>query len=275
MKQILIPTDFSENAWTAASYALQLFANEECVFYLLHAAPVKSSRISSFSNKLMRVMQENAAKDLKHLQERIEKNYANAKHSYKTVTSSHDIDQAVNIAVEKHKIDLVVMGTKGATGAKEIFLGSNTVEIMNNLNKCPVLAVPENVIYKVPKNIGFSSGFKRLYNSDELDKVKDLVNLHKAKLHVFHIQTEEELTKHQTENFNALQMYLDDVDSNYVTITQYTNKTDEIIDFIEDEAIDVLIMIKYEHSFLENLFREPVIVNLGHKLTIPFMVIPV
>ena len=69
-------------------------------------------------------------------------------------------------------------------------------------------------------------------------------------------------------------MYLEDVDSECIEIPQYTNKTDEIINFINNEGIDILTMIKYEHSFFAKLFREPVITNLGHQLTIPFMVIP-
>ena len=36
-KNILIPTDFSENAWNALSYALNLFKDEKCTFYLLNA----------------------------------------------------------------------------------------------------------------------------------------------------------------------------------------------------------------------------------------------
>lgn len=274
MKHILIPTDFSENAWTATVYALKLFTNEQCVFHLLHSAPVKSSRISSFSNKLTRVMQENAVNDLKHLLERVEKTYANPNHSFKISTSTHDIEQAVAIAVENHDIDLIVMGTKGATGAKEIFLGSNTVEIISNLSKCPILAIPTGIEYKKPENIGFSSGFKRLYNSTELDEIKNLISLYNSKLNVFHIQTNEELDTSQKENLDSLQMYLKNVETNYTEITQYTNITDEIIDLINTNKIDILTMIKYKHSFFENLFREHVITNLGHQLTIPFMVIP-
>lgn len=274
MKRILIPTDFSENAWTATVYALNLFADKECVFHLLHAAPVKSSRISSFSNKLARVMQENAVKDLKHLQERLEKTHSNAKHSFSISTSTYDIEQAVSIAVENHNIDLVIMGTKGATGSKEIFVGSNTVEVMSTLSKCPVLAIPSNTAYTTPKNIGFSSGFKRLYNSKELDEIRNLANLHNSKLHIFHIQTANELNTSQKENLDSLQMYLDDVQSNYVELSQNTSITNEITNFINNENIDVLTMIKYKHNFFENLFREPVIANLGHKLNIPFMVIP-
>lgn len=274
MKQILIPTDFSDNAWKATVYALKLFANQKCVFYLLHSAPIKSSRISSFSNKLSRVMQENAVKDLKHLQERIEKTYANANHNFKVLTSSHGIEQAVSIAVGNHDIDLVVMGTKGATGAKEMFLGSNTIEIIGGTSKCPVLAIPDTTEYKELKNIGFSSDLNRLYSDVELEPIKELASIHGSILNIFHIKTEKDLSNLQQENLDALQMFIENVESKYHEFPHYTNKTNEIIDFINEKNIDVLAMIKYKHSFFENLFREPVIKNLGHQLAIPLLVIP-
>ena len=37
MKKILLPTDFSDSAWNAITYAMDFFKNEVCTFYLLHA----------------------------------------------------------------------------------------------------------------------------------------------------------------------------------------------------------------------------------------------
>ncbi|WP_370003018.1 universal stress protein, partial [Winogradskyella sp.] len=36
MANILIPTDFSDNAWNAIEYAVEFFKNSSCNFYLLH-----------------------------------------------------------------------------------------------------------------------------------------------------------------------------------------------------------------------------------------------
>ena len=40
MKNILIPTDFSDNAWNAITYAINLFKKKECTFYLVNVLPV-------------------------------------------------------------------------------------------------------------------------------------------------------------------------------------------------------------------------------------------
>ena len=36
MKHILLPTDFSDNSWNAITYAIQLFKDEACVFFILN-----------------------------------------------------------------------------------------------------------------------------------------------------------------------------------------------------------------------------------------------
>ena len=52
-KSILLPTDFSDNSWSAIVYALKLYAETECTFYLLNSIETHASVMSDFSNKLL------------------------------------------------------------------------------------------------------------------------------------------------------------------------------------------------------------------------------
>ena len=63
-RKILLPTDFSDNAWNAAVYALKLFKDEVCTFYFLNSTSIKVSTLSNLSNKLLRAMQDDAKKEL-------------------------------------------------------------------------------------------------------------------------------------------------------------------------------------------------------------------
>ena len=65
----------------------------------------------------------------------------NANHDFEIILSADDLEDAMNMAIAKHHIDVVVMGTKGATGAKEIFFGSNTVRMIKKTKQCPLLIV--------------------------------------------------------------------------------------------------------------------------------------
>lgn len=54
--------------------------------------------------------------------------------------------------MKEQKIDLVVMGTKGASGVTEILIGSNTADVIEKCH-CPVLAIPAESDFKTPTKV--------------------------------------------------------------------------------------------------------------------------
>ncbi len=274
MTNILLPTDFSDNAWNAIVYTLKLYAHETCTFYLLNATQLKASRISSFSNKLLTTMRENAKNDLLKLKAQIEKTNANGNHEFEVILSLGSLDDAIEMAIEKHAIDLVAMGTKGATGAKSILFGSNTTKIFKKVKACPVLAIPDNYEFVTPKQIAFPTDFNRYCDAKELHYLKRLADLYNATIRVIHINEEDRLTEHQEKNFTTLRQYLKNYVHSFHWIPTYASKTTEINDCIEELEIDILAMVYYSHSMIESITREPVIKKIGFHLKIPFMVIP-
>ena len=274
MTNILLPTDFSNNSWNAIVYALKLYAHETCTFYLLNATQLKTSRISSFSNKLLTTMRENAKNDLLKLTEQIEKPNENENHKFEAILSLESLEDAIETAIEKHAIDLVIMGTKGATGAKSILFGSNATTIFKKVKKCPVLAIPANYEFVTPKQIAFPTDFNRYCDAKELHNLKKIADLYKATIRVVHINEKDKLTDEQEKNFTTLRQYLKNHVHSFHWIPTYANKTTEINDCIEELEIDILVMVYYTHSFLESITHEPVIKKIGFQLKIPLMVIP-
>lgn len=57
------------------------------------------------------------------------------------------IVQINTIARAAANIDLIVMGTRGASGMMELFFGSNTADVIEQVRVCPVLAVPSKARY--------------------------------------------------------------------------------------------------------------------------------
>ncbi|QHI35648.1 hypothetical protein IMCC3317_09940 [Kordia antarctica] len=274
MTKILLPTDFSDNAWSAIVYALKLYANVECTFYLLNSIKLEASRISSFSNKLLSTMREDAKKDLVALKAKLEHADATKNHTFEVILSIKNLDDAIETAIEKHAIDSIVMGTKGATGAKEIFFGSNATKIVKKIKNCPVLLVPENYEFVVPKQIAFPTDFNRYCDAKELQYLKNMAGLYNSKIRVVHINVEEKLNENQENNFTTLKQYLSKYEHSFHWIPAYASKASSITDFIEELEIDMLAMVQYSHSFLERITREPVIKKIGFRPTIPFLVIP-
>ncbi|SHH66670.1 universal stress protein [Winogradskyella jejuensis] len=272
-RRILLPTDFSDNSWSAIVYALKLFKDEECIFYLLNSIALKASTISNFSNSLLKVMKENALKELDALKKQIETADANANHEFYNVLSTQDLYDAIKFEVKQNNIDLIVMGTKGATGAKEIFLGSNTIRVIKKIKNCPILIVPDEYDYVIPRQITFPTDFKKHYREEELNTLKSIVELHDSKIRVLHINEEEELSITQEKNCNNLKAELSNFKLSFHWMPDYSTKETEINEFIKDLGINILFMVNYKRSLIEKIMNEPVIKKIGLQPVIPFLVI--
>ena len=86
---------------------------------------------------------------------KIEERNANTLHSFKTIALYDFFVDGINAEVEKNNIDIIIMGTKGATGFKGAVVGSNTGDVITKV-KCPLLAIPEDALYKRNKGNRFS-----------------------------------------------------------------------------------------------------------------------
>ena len=273
-RHILLPTDFSDNAWSAIVYALKLYADEVCKFYILNSVAMHASTMSNLSNHLLRVMKENALRDLIELKETIVASDANANHEFEIVLSTQDLDDAINSAVKNHEIDRIVMGTKGATGAKELFFGSNTVKILKQVRLCPILIVPDEHDFIRPRQIAFPTDYKRFFSEKDLKPIKDLTELYHSKIRVLHINKEETLDEDQKHNYTNLKDALGNYEHSFHWMPDYSTKETEIREFINDLEIDMLAMVNYRHSCLESILKEPVIKKIGFKPEVPFLVVP-
>lgn len=273
MYNILLPTDFSDNAWSAAVYALHLYKEQEAKFYFLHSNKMKVSTMSNFSNKLLRTMADNALKELKELKTMAEISNANANHQFEVILCPLDIDDAIESAIKKHNIDLVVMGTKGASGTQGFLFGSNTVHMIKKVKHCPVLIVPEEFDFVKPTQIAFPTDYNRFYG-EEILPIKRMAELYDSKVRILHINKEDELSEIQKYNLEMLRTYLKDNEHSFHWMPDYATKTQEINDFIEELDINILAMVNYKHSLLESIVKEPVIKKIGFRPVVPVLVIP-
>jgi len=272
---VLIPTDFSDNAWNTVVYALKLYQKQDCHFYFLHATKIRLKNSAISSSKLSDVIKEAAAKEIGQLKKLAEASTINKHHKFMSIISSEDIIDAIEIAVIKHNIDVVVLGTKGATGAKKIFFGSNTVDVIKKMRLRPILVVPDEYDFIVPKQIAFPTDFNRLYNHVQLQPIIDLAKLFNSRIRIVHINKEKELSRLQEDNLEILKECLNPLLYSFHWMPDYVKLTKEINVFIEELNIDMLVMLNYKHSFIQDIVNEPVVENIGFNPKTPFLVVPV
>ena len=277
MKKILLPTDFSENSWNAISYALQLFKDEKCTFYLLHTYTpivyhVEYVMMSASQIGLEDIVKQQALKSLEGFEKRIEEQYSNPNHSFKSQVVFNTLTLEVAEQVKEHQIDYVVMGTKGATGAKEVLFGSNAVHIFKQA-KCPVLAIPDSFDFETPSHILFPTDYEIDYKNEQVKPLVELSKIHQTKINVLNVSYGRDLAPNQQKNKATLSSLFKDLNYEFFSVKNQ-EITQAISDFQAETPADLLIMINNKHSFFENLFFKSTISQIGFHLNIPFLVVP-
>ncbi|NNC70189.1 MAG: universal stress protein [Flavobacteriaceae bacterium] len=277
MKNIALPTDFSKNSENAIDYALNLFKDEACRFYLLHTyTPIIYSydfnmSAGNYADDVSEMVKKNAEERLKSQLKKLNKKHKNDKHSFELVTSFNTLTDELKSFTKKHDIELIVMGTKGASGAQEVLFGTNTIHVINKV-KCPVMAIPNEYKFEPPVDILFPTDYKIDYDDKHLNIIKAIALNFKSKIHIVHV-TSDELNYEQSKNSVTLERLLLEYDDVYETVRD--DYIPEAINSYQNQnQTQLLAMINNKHSFFENLFFKPVISRISLHLKTPFLVIP-
>jgi len=277
MIKVLLPTDFSENAFHAISYAVKLLENSTCIFYLVHAyvPPVYRMDYALGSPGQLGLPDDEryrAEEALENLRKKIEAQHHVSKHTFVTHAAFNGLTDEIRSISQKENIDFIVMGTQGATGAKEILFGSNTVHVIQK-SGIPVLAVPNGFEYKPPQNILFPTDYEADYNKAHLDFLLKFSKLWRSKLYILHVTSAEGLDQDQTDNKVYLEGRLLEQNHEFYDLPDQELIT-AINGFQKERPVDLLTMVKNKHTFLERLFVEPIIKNIGLHSQVPFLVLP-
>ena len=277
MKNILLPTDFSNNAWNAICYALEFFKTEKCEFQILHTYTPTFYRMdylmggptfSAIPDKGVDIAQAGLDKTLVD----IKLKFNNPKHTFKTLSAFNTLTNEILELSETKDFDLIVMGTQGATGAKEIFLGTNTVHVIRK-SKIPILVVPVGYEFKEINSIIFPTDYEQLYQDKDLKLLINLLNTHNAKLTILHVKEEYDLVDEQKVNKKALMDYFKNINPDFVE-ERGKLMPEAIRTYIEEHQSGLLVMMSRKHSFLERLTVKSNVDFIGYHTTIPFLVIP-
>ncbi len=279
MKKVLLPTDFSDNAWNALFTALKLYTGVACHFYLLNAHEPNFANLMGNKGKqrlgfIYDSMEAYSNQEMDKVLDYLKKNHKNSKHTFEGISRTDDLVSAIKEMVLKKDIEMIIMGTQGATGAKEVFIGSNTVKAIKAIRNRPVIAVPENYDFKALKNIVFPTDFMSPYESFELKPLVELASLWTTKIRVFQVGQEFLMTDIQITNRELLSERLKEIAHDYFDVEFKTSVVDAIGQFAKEQDADMISLVHYEHTFMEKMIREPVVKKVAFHTRIPLLVLP-
>ncbi len=280
MKKVLVPTDFSDNAWDALTYAIRLYDDIPCTFYILNTYETNPSRMPNTmhqfaARKVSEVLQKESEEKLQQIVAHLEENMLNDKHTYVSQSKLGTLVSIVQHIVEKEHIDLIVMGTSGATGLKEVFMGSNTVKIIKHVDTCPILCVPEKYVYEELEQLIFATDYKKSLDKQALSCIIELQKIHNLSIRFVYIKKERKFSELQAYNRELLGTYFEKDLTMFEEIESDAALSKTITLYAEKENVNLICLAKYEHSFIEKLTHEPVIKKIGFHTSIPLLITPV
>lgn len=163
-----------------------------------------------------------------------------------------NVTDSVLSVIEEHKVDLVVMGTAGASGMKEFFIGSNTEKIVR-FAPVPVFAVHTAQRLSDIRNIVFPTSFDFSQNV-LVDKVKALREFFDATLHLLYVITPESNFSDK-EAMTSLENYARfyDLDHYRLNLIHQQHEPQGILEFASALDQSIIAMATHGHSGIAHL----------------------
>ncbi|MGB0777034.1 MAG: universal stress protein [Flavobacteriaceae bacterium] len=255
MKRILVPIDFSDQARAAAMVAADIARKTDSEIHLLHMLelPVDMVDPTGITNvtgptALFYMEQtqkefEEFAKDPMFKDLKVVQNLQFAK------TFSGIIQGA-----EKAEIDLVVMGSKGATGLSEMLIGSNTEKVVRK-SPIPVLVIKEGMPLFSPNKILFASDFDP-ESISTLQKLENFNAVFNARIEVLRVNT---INNFETslESEEKIQAFIDKAGVPVAAKHIYNDESVErgVLNFAKAHNFDLIALTTHGRSGLSHLFN--------------------
>jgi nucleotide-binding universal stress UspA family protein len=278
MKNILLPTDFSENSWNAIKYAIHFFENQEYNFYVLHVIRLNNlvandSPLVLNGGVIEDVYVKPTKQKLRELLKRISKLKLNNHHyHFYTLTDYSFFIESIRNVVHEKQIDCIVMGTKGASGLEKIILGTNTADIITKV-KCNTLAIPENAAFKKPEEIAFPTDFSLSHNLQVLLPISDIMDRFNSSLRIVHInKNKTDLNKDQLKNKELLEDYFmhDKFSFHYLT----NKKVEDAVQcFVESRNTDLICMVAKNLNYFQQILFHSKVEKISYHTDVPFLVL--
>jgi nucleotide-binding universal stress UspA family protein len=276
MKNILVPTDFSDNAWNALSYAAHLYSSTPCNFYLLNVYGMDFSNRSVLSgqSKEKYELEGNREKSHRLLAEHVEKAKGLNVHSgtrFDSISILEDLLTAMQQAVKEHDIDLIVMGTKGASNYEHKVFGSNAINTMEQLHDCPILSIPLDAEPDDINEVVLPTDYQIKYNDAHIRELTGLLNNCDADLRILHVADDNELDEKERTLQHFLKSQLGNTTYTFHHLSgKDVNET--VKHFIDSRESDMLAFGNKQHSFISKLFSTNMTVEFGMFSKVPLFV---
>lgn len=278
MQKILFPTDFSPAANHAFVYALHLANKLKGEITTLHAYPVPEIHgvvMPNLIGEIEQSIQMEEFDDYKKSVDHLRKIADDQKMAHLPVDHTMHTGSTIRtilVNARSKAYDLIVMGTKGATGLREVFVGSIAGEVMEKA-PCPVLVIPDEAVFD--NNIDRIVITTDLTDEDEkamLEVLKFAALFDRCQVICVHVCKEGQEQKES--EFNALKWKYRGNTNLHFEMLVSRDILEALNEFLELNQVDVVAMLTHKRSFFKELFNYSRAKRLIYHSRIPLLSIP-
>jgi nucleotide-binding universal stress UspA family protein len=269
--KLLLLTDFSPLSALAIEYAIRLAGPLHADFTIMNIVrvegiPKANLKMKSIEKAMLQLSQEEGEALVEKIRKQIKGNYTL---SY-TAVKAHTVAEAVSRYVSKNKVNMVVMGSRGASTFKKIRLGGTTVSVIDAC-PVPVLAIPEFAEFSGLKNIVYATDMKQV--GKELDIITEFAEIFGSQIHMITVMPV--LNKQAMDDKQQVEELVHNhpykkIDFNVILDEHIPGAIDR---FIKDTQSDLLTTFTHNLSLEEKLFAKSVTRKLAYLGRIPLLAV--
>ena len=269
----MVPTDFSDNAHNALNYATFIAdkLNSQIILFNFFRVPLTSGDVP-IDPSLIEELENESIETLLQLKKDVLEKLPDL--DIKCISSSgldNEVNEICGVS-DNNRVDLVVMGTKGASGVTKALIGSNAAHVIDNSN-CPVLAVPEFAAFKGIKKIVYATDFNASdYKS--IHFLKELASHFDAEIIIVHIADEHHSIIHES---NHLEKFKQDL-SKYTSIDKINfeliageDVQQRLNRLIEETNADIISMSSHKRTLFQRLFDRSITKKMTYHTHVPLL----
>lgn len=271
MKTIIVPTDFSQNAFNALEYALAIARKMPAKVLLFHSYHLPASNTTTFRD-ITPILKQDAERAMANLIKQVKSNSLNDSITCESIVrKGHLLEQLSSLVTAEHA-HLVVIGTKGATGLAEVFIGTTAASVIEHLS-CPVMAVPECATFNEIHHILYATNYLTA-DMDSISRLTQIASLFNASILVAHIAAEnsnkaqEEASIYSFEKEVAQTIYYPHLQFRLIESKDIYNGIENIIG---DMKIDLIATTTQRRNLYQKLMSSSFTKKMVYQCHIPLL----
>ena len=261
MTTILFPTDFSKNAIHASLYAGMIARgmNAHLILLNVYSIPMATEyQIPYNVDEFLKISQEAAEENLKVFAKELINAIGISHSKVSQITDYGQTSDSIVKIAKSENVDLIMMGTKGASNILDKWLGTNAQNVIESAN-CPVWVIPDNSPLNYPKIFMYAADFKE----DDIlatHKVLEIAKPLGATCQVIHIHDYYEAITNLIVKTKVSELNLEFEDEDQVTIQNINREEayEGLKTYVLTHKPDVLALAVYHKSLLSKIFEKSI-----------------